>query len=150
MLMDAELARRYPIIPDAIIYHDYWFALSAAAHGGVYALKAPLYYYRLHDDNLAGVTPYQRFFSLNEHIKKEGFRKKLIGAFLFSRNNLDAISNSKLPVPWWTDLVIRSKLDFGCGYALWAIRNLRHDPAFARACLARSVGKLLFTLSIGR
>jgi hypothetical protein len=55
-LMDAELARRYPTIPDGI-GHDTWYAIAAAAHGGVHACPRPLLAYRQHSGNVCGVTP---------------------------------------------------------------------------------------------
>ncbi len=41
-------------VPDGVP-HDYWLALWCAVHGGVGAVREPLYRYRLHDGNAIGI-----------------------------------------------------------------------------------------------
>lgn len=55
MLFDAELARRMPMIPEAALYHDRWYALIAACHGGVHGVPRPLVRYRQHRAQVVGM-----------------------------------------------------------------------------------------------
>ena len=55
MLFDAELARRMPMIPEAARYHDRWYALIAACHGGVHGVPKPLVRYRQHGSQAVGM-----------------------------------------------------------------------------------------------
>jgi hypothetical protein len=53
-LMDAELPRRFPHIPDEAPFHDYWYALVASALGGIHSIERPLMAYRQHGANVVG------------------------------------------------------------------------------------------------
>lgn len=55
MLFDADLARRYPEIPTGVPYHDQWYGILAACHGGVHAVASPLLRYRQHGANVVGL-----------------------------------------------------------------------------------------------
>ena len=58
MLLDANLARRYPSIPESFTYHDHWYALAASCHGGVHGVKRALVAYRQHGGNVHGARPF--------------------------------------------------------------------------------------------
>lgn len=55
LLMDAELARRFPAIPDAFDFHDHWFATVAACRGGIRPIRMALLLHRQHPHNVFGV-----------------------------------------------------------------------------------------------
>ena len=55
LLMDVELARRFPAIPDAFDFHDHWFATVAACHGGIRPIRTALLLHRQHPHNVFGV-----------------------------------------------------------------------------------------------
>ena len=141
MLMDVDLVSLYPNIPAEIPYHDYWYAIVAAAHGGVSPIPKALYQYRIHGENLAGVTPFKSLFSYTDSIRQQGLWKKVADAYRFSRGNLAATVRERIPLGQMNQIVIGSRLDLGFGYFIWGIQHLKDDPAFARACFARAVGK---------
>jgi glycosyltransferase involved in cell wall biosynthesis len=53
-LFDAELFRKYPIIPAGLPDHDHWFAMLAVAFGRLVGIPEPLYDYRQHHTNVIG------------------------------------------------------------------------------------------------
>jgi hypothetical protein len=59
MLMDAELARRYPRVPEGALFHDHWYAFVASLHGGVHPVRERLHAYRQHAGNVIGVRAYR-------------------------------------------------------------------------------------------
>ena len=56
MMLDARLPRKYPLIPDAVEFHDHWYALAASTEGGVYPLARALLSYRQHGANVVGAV----------------------------------------------------------------------------------------------
>ena len=78
-LFDAELIKKYPIIPDCIRDHDHWYALLAIHFGKITAIKETLYTYRQHENNVIGAQKKAQLFQLRkkwnskellEHFKK--------------------------------------------------------------------------------
>ncbi|RYZ85758.1 MAG: glycosyltransferase [Proteobacteria bacterium] len=142
MLLDAKLVKQYGDIPDDCFGHDHWFAMAAAFNGGVYGMPAPLYDYRIHGANIAGLSRYSSFFGSSATSKKFGTFKKCIYAYNSSaaRYSSAAKDFDTNTVQW---LTAKTKIDLGTSYLLKAIADYAKDPALARACLARAVGKCL-------
>lgn len=143
MLFDAELARKFPNIPDGVEYHDWWYALVASYHGGVYSISQPLYAYRQHALNEVGITPFQTisqatrklsWMEILEKCKKTWQRTWSIGR---------AALKEKLPMSWIERVTFYSGADFGLGFFILALVSWRSDPAYTKACIARSIGKFL-------
>lgn len=61
-----ELAQ--PIPKDAII-HDWWIALVASIHSGIYEIKTPLILYRQHNENNIGAKKYNLYYFINKYRK---------------------------------------------------------------------------------
>lgn len=51
---------------DLNIYHDVWFNVLCAALGEIYCLTEPMAYYRLHKDNVQGMSKFLTFKSVRE------------------------------------------------------------------------------------
>ena len=123
LLMDIHLWKRFPVIPDEIEFHDRWAALIAAAHGGVYPIHEPLYAYRIHDSNVLGMTPYQGFIHGGSlALARQRFQESYSISLAMRENGL-------------------GKNDLH-SYLFHGLKNLLSDPALARACFARALGKL--------
>ena len=56
MMLDAELVRRHPKIPEPMRYHDHWYSVVATAYGGVTRVSEPLAFDRQHENNTVGIT----------------------------------------------------------------------------------------------
>ena len=140
MLFDADLARAYPQIPDEVYGQDHWYALVASYFGGVYPVVKPLYSYRIHGENISGITPYTGFFSMNS--MAEGLFEKCMLAFNSSRARYRMAALTDLPTTRLQSLVASSYLDLGFGYFFKSLMCLTNDPALARACFARAAGKI--------
>jgi hypothetical protein len=63
MLMDAKLVGRFPMIPERALFHDHWYPVVASCFGRLQPIRQPLYAYRLHGENVVGVTPYSGLFN---------------------------------------------------------------------------------------
>jgi hypothetical protein len=55
MVVDAQLAKLHPSIPESVRFHDHWFALVGTAYRGVTHLDKPLAFYRQHENNTIGI-----------------------------------------------------------------------------------------------
>lgn len=142
MLFDAELARRYPTIPDAVPYHDHWFALVASVHGGVHALHEPLYQYRIHGGNELGVTPFQGVMATDHKTASIQTKiQKCKDRWNWSRQMALALHHTRLPVSLVARICYLWKFDLGIGLLFIGLVHLLRDPALSRACFARAVGK---------
>lgn len=144
MLMDAELARRFPVIPEAFEYHDHWYAVVAACLGGVHAIREPLFAYRQHGGNVVGVTEFPGLTAPppgHARWTPALFASKCRATWLKSLERAQAAMQAGL------DLPPAAQALFGGATSLrllgMAASNLRADPALARAAIARAFGKLL-------
>jgi hypothetical protein len=147
MLMDSELARKYPIIPDNIEFHDYWYALVASFHGGVHPIPKRLYAYRQHRENVVGIVAYlgllgasswKSWFQLPQRSKK-AWRKTRDLAMNCEKLGLPLTPAQKFTFLWPYDL--------GVGLFAFGIKSVFTDRPVARDCFIRSLGK--FFTAIG-
>lgn len=143
MLFDADLLRRYPKIPGDVYGQDHWYPMIASFYGGVHAVEQPLYSYRIHGDNVAGLSRYSGFFNHSKSSKALGLNKKCLLAFNSSKARYRHAHDAQLPTTRLHFLVTTSGFDFGLGYFLKAVMSLATDRALARACLVRAIGKVL-------
>ena len=149
MLIDSELVRAFPEIPEGAEYHDHWYALVAATHGGVYPIHDPLYEYRQHGSNTVGVTPFPGTFAGAMDIPPAALVQKLIRTHLRSEKLARSARAANLRLGRFTHMTALGRWDLGLGYALLALRAFSSgDRALARACIARTFGKLLSTFSL--
>jgi hypothetical protein len=56
MVLDADLVRRHPNIPEAMRYHDHWYSVVATSYGGVTRITEPLAFDRQHENNTVGIA----------------------------------------------------------------------------------------------
>lgn len=146
LLMDADLWRQYPVIPEAIPYHDRWAALLASIHGGVYPIREKLYEYRLHDSNILGLTVYQGRFALatgnpgSKGLSRLQRASEIWRTLLYKWNELNSITLA-LPIAFQPQAVLVK--DLGFSLMAYAFRFAFSDPALFRAALARSIGKAM-------
>jgi hypothetical protein len=141
MLMDAELARKFPSIPEAARFHDHWYPLVAASIGkALRAVHQPLYDYRIHGSNVVGVTPYRGLF--NTASADDGILKKCRSVWLRSHEMAQAAVQAGLPMSPLARLAFLGRWDFGLTLVFRGLICLFSDPALARACFARAIGKL--------
>jgi hypothetical protein len=151
MLFDAEIARRYPHLPEEFDYHDHWYALVASVHGGVYPISEPLFAYRQHDRNELGVTPYPGMFHVPSGFGIRSVLAKCRQRYLWSKGMALAARREKIPLKPWIGWLFLLPLDFGLGLFGMALSNwlfpTGRDLALARACIARALGKALFFVS---
>lgn len=140
MLFDAELARRYPKIPDGVRYHDHFYSLAASLHGGVHPVHERLYAYRQHATNVIGAQAYRGLLG-----------GRSLGELLSSR--LDAVRNYESLAAlarYFSDeepalLRFISEKDFGARLLVNGARELRYR-GLARESFALGCGKLLLSL----
>lgn len=78
MMIDAELLRRFPSIPEIVLHHDYWYALVAATHGGVFRIAKPLARYRQHSANTTGISSIRRQHGWSIHASHSSIRERAI------------------------------------------------------------------------
>lgn len=142
MLMDAELARRFPVIPEAALYHDHWYPLVASAVGKVRPIRQALYAYRIHESNVAGVSPYTGLLARKAG-ESRGRLQQCREVWKRSLALAQAAKTAGVPLGWWARVAFFSKWDLGLVLALRGLLMLPLDPALTRACWARSVGKML-------
>lgn len=143
MLLDANLARQYPTIPEAFDYHDHWYAAVASAHGGIFSIHRPLYAYRQHGKNVLGITPFAGLLSLRGQNHPLAVLKKLKTAWTGTLMRVNAAQDAGLLNPKTSETLFLNRLDFGMPLICKAWRDYPSDPALARACLARAMGKVV-------
>jgi hypothetical protein len=146
MLCDAELVRRYPVIPEEARFHDHWYALAAATHGGVHALPTPLAGYRQHDGNVVGLSRPSAWLELPDSVGVAGVPAKCRATWLQSQALARAAARAGMPLTLWQRLLFLRRLDFGLGLIAMGLRHFQADRALSRRSLARGVGKLLVSL----
>lgn len=64
MIVDSELTKRHPSIPEPLRHHDHWFSLVGAAYRGVTRINKPLAFYRQHESNVTGIRAIRTAFGL--------------------------------------------------------------------------------------
>ncbi|MGK5090043.1 hypothetical protein WDW86_21030 [Bdellovibrionota bacterium FG-2] len=147
MLFDAELARRFASIPEEAEYHDHWYALVASCYGGVHAIAEPLFAYRVHGENVVGVSPYHSLFYVPQGVDARGVIQKCKTGWKKSQSLALAAQSAGLPM---NDCQrgIFLKQDLGLGILMMGLRHLGDDLPLARACLARGAGKFFLTFGL--
>lgn len=146
MLFDAELARRYPEIPEEAEFHDHWYALVASYHGGIGAVAKPLYAYRQHRENEVGVSPFQSVLAVPAGTSFLKIVGKCVNGWKKSYRLAQAAKRAGLPVNPTEKMTFLSYWDFGLGLLFIAFASLlpgkSQDLPLARASLARGFGKI--------
>jgi hypothetical protein len=56
IVLDAELVRRHPDVPEAMRYHDHWYSVVATSYGGVHRIDEALAFDRQHENNTVGIS----------------------------------------------------------------------------------------------
>ncbi len=146
MIMDAELARRYPAIPAGAVFHDHWYAILASFHGGVYALHKRLHAYRQHTENVVGIRPYRGFFdgmTFSEILEK---REEAVTNFRARRDLARAVDASGVQLTPFQRVAFTRTFDGGLGLVGFGAASVR-DPSVVRECIALAAGKLLSAFS---
>lgn len=140
MLIDANLARLYPTIPDRVRYHDHFYALAASLHGGVYPVRERLYAYRQHEANVIGVQAYQGLLggrTVGELIRARSDAVRNYQSLVALAEFFDE-KNPRLRGPV-------STRDLGAKLLWNGLRELKY-PSLARESLALGFGKLALSL----
>lgn len=143
MLADAELAKKYPQIPDAFPFHDHWYAMVAAGHGGVYPISKPLYRYRQHGHNVLGVSSYKGLLSTKDKPwMLSAIARKLAYKYSWSCDLAKACIEKGLIENQALSYINQGVLK----YFRQTIIHLADDPALARATAARGLGRFIMCL----
>jgi hypothetical protein len=145
MMFDAELARRYPVIPESVPYHDHWFAMVASAHGGIYSITKPLYAYRQHSGNVLGTTEFVSTFSI-KRIGLSNVADKCVKVYTWSRALAKDAERAHLIRSPLLKFAIVTPLDFGISFLGMGLVTWPKNKPLARAYFARAIGKTLFVL----
>jgi hypothetical protein len=153
MLMDAELARRYPEVPREARLHDRWYALAASCHGGAHVVTTPLLGYRLHAGQDTGLATYRGLLAgLRARPPSTGgaiaLVRECVRVWINARELLRAATERGVPIPR-RDRSLFTRKDLGASLLLAGAGYLRGDRVLARAALAAAVGKLVSTASRG-
>lgn len=149
MLMDAELAKRYPIIPDEIEFHDWWYGLAASFHGGVYPVRKRLYAYRQHGENVVGVVAYEGMIGVSNPKSWLRLPEKTMSAWRKSLALARRARDSGFRLGFTQRLIFLWPFDLGLGLFLMGLWGLTRDRPLARACFIRSLGKFFWVLTLG-
>jgi len=139
MLMDAQIPARHASIPDAFPYHDWWYAAVASTYRPIAAIYEPLYRYRQHGNNVAGL------------IQRPG----LLGALSDHRHVLDIKRHRRD----WSATQDRARAlaaerppdrrrrwlfdspDLGASLAMMGLATLGTDQLLGRTCVVNALGK---------
>ncbi|PIT99563.1 MAG: hypothetical protein COT74_11230 [Bdellovibrionales bacterium CG10_big_fil_rev_8_21_14_0_10_45_34] len=140
-LMDAEIVRNHLEIPDGFEFHDWWYAVVASTKGGVWPIREPLFYYRQHDENVVGASPFVGFFNTSSRIKANGFWQTAEKAWIQTKLRIEAVVKSGLARDKKFDLTYLRK-DLGLGLGIQGLRYFCVDRPLARSSFARALGKL--------
>lgn len=145
MLFDAELAKRFPVIPEGLDYHDWWYALVASRHGGIHPIRQPLFAYRQHGGNVVGATPFKGTFAVNNK-SPIAIARKTMGTFDRSFHIAQAAVRNGLDIGPLNHILFLSYFDWGFGLLFIGLRHWIDDKPLARASFARALGKPLYLL----
>lgn len=152
MLMDAQLAKRFPVIPPEAGFHDRWYPLIASRFGKVVPLRKPLYSYRIHAENVAGATPFKGLFvrSQNQKAGLKGIVEKCVGVWQESHALAQTAEQKGISLSVFQKAAFIWPWDFGLVLGLYGFLRVLDDPALARASWARAVGKFLVELRVAK
>jgi len=142
MLMDAELARRFPSVPDDAVFHDHWYGLLASFHGGVHAVHERLHAYRQHGGNVVGVRPYRGFFDGKGVQELLDSQDEAVRNFRARRALASAVRDAGLSLSRFQRLAFTRRRDAGLALFGLGVTSLA-DPSVARECFALAAGKAL-------
>jgi hypothetical protein len=142
MLMDANLPRTYPNIPESAQYHDHWYALLASQHCGVHAVDRVLSAYRQHDQNVVGLKEFNALSAIQIKSPIKNWSSNCIRGWNHTENLVNSLIqiDAKFGV---VDRLLFIKRDFGIGLMLYGMTQLWGDPVLARTCATRGMGKAL-------
>jgi len=139
MLMDAQIAARHPSIPDAFPYHDWWYAAVASTYRPISAIYEPLYRYRQHGSNVAGLIQRPGLLgalSDHRHVLDMKRHRHDWGA---TRQRARALAAERPPDRrrrWLFD-----SFDFGAALAMTGLASLASDQLLGRTCIVNALGK---------
>jgi hypothetical protein len=143
ILMDANLGQKFSVVPDGAPFHDHWYALVSSSLGVVEPIYQPLYAYRQHENNVLAVKPYRGLFRFKENRDPPSLVKKMMGSFLDSRHFAKSSDESGLKLTWISKFLFFNSWDCGLSLMILGAQKLIGDQPLARACWARSCGKLM-------
>jgi hypothetical protein len=144
MLMDVDLARQYPEIPDSFPMHDHWYALAATHHGGVYPVQVPLVRYRQHAHNLIGARPPESVLDRLAKVGVKGLYLNALTAYAECHKRTNDAKASGFPE------IPQIKKLFGAGPSISVVIDLvalgfqimRDDSLLAREAFKLAIGCL--------
>ena len=108
-MMDADLARSFPEVPEIADHHDYWYSLVAATHNGVHRIEIPLAKYRQHESNMVGIASIRSLQGWANSSSSSSMRERVVRRALFAQH-----VGKTLPVSFLRRLLYRNKM----GWAL--------------------------------
>lgn len=131
-ILDAKLVERFPEIPDALDYHDRWYALLSSQTGKIKAIDETLSHYRQHERNVIG----SQDINTIKKLKDSPWQNIL-------RNYQESLGYARCLPNFSTNIF--SIQDFGLTLYLRAIRNLALDFPLARAYFFRAIAKSAYS-----
>ncbi|MDB5033661.1 MAG: methyltransferase protein [Chlorobi bacterium] len=141
MIFDAELARRFPVIPAEVGFHDHWYAITAASCGIVVALPRPLLAYRQHASNVLGARP----FIWNPKLPPGNRLAEEVNGRMIRwrefRGLVLAAMREGVPVGLPFRMIFLWRLDQGFGFILAGLAQLGRDRPLARLRIRIGIGK---------
>lgn len=150
MLFDAELARRYPVIPASFGFHDHWFAAVASAHGGIHRVDEALMQYRQHGANVVGASE----FDWRVRVPGRGTWRSEIDACVARwqrvRERATELASVGIRPGAAQRLMLLSRVDLGALLVLRGIALTWRSPRLSRYLVRLGIGKLASTLGLGR
>jgi hypothetical protein len=143
MLVDTELIKMYRRIP--IAYHDWWFAIVAAAKGGLYPIHESLYEYRQHEGNFSGAAAYSSFFVDNRRRKDLG--KAVREKYQNTETNIKVTETDVYHFSLRESFLLGRAFGFGVGFGLFikGLCALFRNRPLARSCWVCFAGQILST-----
>jgi rhamnosyltransferase len=143
ILMDVNIGRKFSVVPEGAPFHDHWYALVSSSLGVVEPIHQPLYAYRQHENNVLAVTPFRGVFRFRKKMNIPALVNKMKCGFLDSRHFAKSAEESGLKLNWISKLLFLNSWDCGLSLMILGAQKLIGDQPLARACWARSCGKLL-------
>jgi hypothetical protein len=145
MLMHATLARNYPIVPDAFAFHDHWFAVAAAHHGGIGHTRSALLLHRQHGGNTVGA---RRAPTVAHRIRQVGVRqviRNMLAAHGAYLSRIEACRSQGLsPMGQISKHHDRTfRIPFILTLCAYSLRHAYSDPFLAKEALKVAIGTLV-------
>ena len=135
-LFDADLARKFPVIPEDI-WHDHWFAIQAGVHGGVYSTPERLVAYRQHGSNDTGIGNPLGFL---RHLRPRDLPAKARKKFALYESHKNHINQSNQRAVFREE----SPVDL----AWKAAKSIPREFNLAKHCAGLALGSLLSKLRL--